>query len=57
MSHLLFQKYILDVAQSFNKYYGNVRILEESKRQQTRIGLCCDGCIKRRITFTWGGGT
>ncbi|PEL80422.1 arginine--tRNA ligase [Bacillus wiedmannii] len=32
-------KYVLDVAQSFNKYYGNVRILEESEEKESRLAL------------------
>lgn len=32
-------KYVLDVAQSFNKYYGNVRILEESEEKDSRLAL------------------
>ncbi len=30
----IISKYILDVAQSFNKYYGNVRILREQRKRQ-----------------------
>ena len=32
-------KYILDLAQAFNKYYGQVRILEEDEELQTRLTL------------------
>lgn len=32
-------KYLLDVAQAFNKYYGNVRILEENAEKESRITL------------------
>lgn len=32
-------KYLLDVAQAFNKYYGNVRILEENAEKESRIAL------------------
>ncbi|WP_242221589.1 arginine--tRNA ligase [Bacillus cereus group sp. BfR-BA-01380] len=32
-------KYILDVAQAFNKYYGNVRILEENAEKESRLAL------------------
>ncbi|MCR8859544.1 MULTISPECIES: arginine--tRNA ligase [Bacillus] len=32
-------KYLLDVAQAFNKYYGNVRILEEDKEKESRLAL------------------
>lgn len=35
----IISKYVLDVAQSFNKYYGNVRILEESKEKDSRLAL------------------
>ncbi|HDX9588591.1 TPA: arginine--tRNA ligase [Bacillus pseudomycoides] len=34
-------KYILDVAQAFNKYYGNVRILEENVERESRLALVC----------------
>lgn len=30
---------MLDVAQAFNKYYGNVRILEEDKEKESRLAL------------------
>ncbi|WP_028401011.1 arginine--tRNA ligase [Ectobacillus panaciterrae] len=36
-SHI--SKYILDLAQAFNKYYGNVRILEEDEGKQSRLAL------------------
>jgi arginyl-tRNA synthetase len=36
-SHI--SKYVLDLAQAFNKYYGNVRILEENEQQQSRLAL------------------
>jgi arginyl-tRNA synthetase len=32
-------KYVLDLAQAFNKYYGEVRILEEDERKQSRLAL------------------
>ncbi|ABS21929.1 arginine--tRNA ligase [Bacillus cytotoxicus] len=32
-------KYILDVAQAFNKYYGNVRILEDDHEKESRLAL------------------
>lgn len=32
-------KYVLDVAQSFNKYYGNVRILDENAEKDSRLAL------------------
>ncbi|MFD0771525.1 arginine--tRNA ligase [Bacillus sp. CGMCC 1.60114] len=32
-------KYLLDVAQAFNKYYGNVRILEENAQKESRLAL------------------
>lgn len=32
-------KYLLDVAQAFNKYYGNVRILEDNKEKESRLAL------------------
>ncbi|MDM5188429.1 arginine--tRNA ligase [Bacillus sp. DX4.1] len=32
-------KYLLDVAQAFNKYYGNVRILEENEEKESRLAL------------------
>ncbi len=32
-------KYVLDLAQAFNKYYGNVRILENSEEKQSRLHL------------------
>ncbi|MBO9129363.1 arginine--tRNA ligase [Bacillus sp. 165] len=32
-------KYVLDLAQAFNKYYGNVRILEDNDEQQSRLQL------------------
>ncbi|MDC2867033.1 arginine--tRNA ligase [Bacillus sp. BP-3] len=32
-------KYLLDVAQAFNKYYGNVRILEENAERESRLAL------------------
>ncbi|PEA55455.1 arginine--tRNA ligase [Bacillus pseudomycoides] len=32
-------KYILDVAQAFNKYYGNIRILEENAERESRLAL------------------
>lgn len=35
----IISKYVLDVAQSFNKYYGNVRILEESEEKDSRLAL------------------
>ena len=39
MSHLHIAKYLLDVAQAFNKYYGNVRILEENEEKESRLAL------------------
>ncbi|WP_242144766.1 MULTISPECIES: arginine--tRNA ligase [unclassified Bacillus cereus group] len=32
-------KYILNVAQAFNKYYGNVRILEDNHEKESRLAL------------------
>ena len=32
-------KYLLDVAQAFNKYYGNIRILEENAEKESRLAL------------------
>ncbi len=32
-------KYIVDLAQAFNKYYGEVKILEENAEQQARLAL------------------
>ncbi|MGM9987441.1 MAG: arginine--tRNA ligase [Bacillaceae bacterium] len=32
-------KYLLDLAQAFNKYYGNTRILEEDNMLQSRLNL------------------
>ncbi|EOA3906264.1 arginine--tRNA ligase, partial [Bacillus cytotoxicus] len=32
-------KYILNVAQAFNKYYGNVRILEDDHEKESRLAL------------------
>ncbi|MBM7691216.1 arginyl-tRNA synthetase [Peribacillus deserti] len=32
-------KYLIDLAQAFNRYYGNVRILEENAELQTRLQL------------------
>ncbi|WIY63124.1 arginine--tRNA ligase [Bacillus arachidis] len=32
-------KYLLDVAQAFNKYYGNVRILEDNEEKESRLAL------------------
>nr|WP_263323831.1 arginine--tRNA ligase [Neobacillus sp. Marseille-Q6967] len=32
-------KYIVDLAQAFNKYYGEVKILEENEEQQARLAL------------------
>lgn len=32
-------KYVLDLAQAFNKYYGEVRILEEDEEKQSRLAL------------------
>jgi arginyl-tRNA synthetase len=32
-------KYIIDLAQAFNKYYGEVKILEENAEQQARLAL------------------
>lgn len=32
-------KYIVDLAQAFNKYYGEVKILEENPEQQARLSL------------------
>jgi arginyl-tRNA synthetase len=32
-------KYVLDLAQAFNKYYGEVRILEEDEGKQSRLAL------------------
>ncbi|MDG2738841.1 DALR anticodon-binding domain-containing protein, partial [Vibrio parahaemolyticus] len=35
----IISKYVLDVAQSFNKYYGNVRILDENAEKDSRLAL------------------
>lgn len=35
----IISKYILDLAQAFNKYYGQVRILEEDEELQSRLTL------------------
>ncbi|RSD25536.1 arginine--tRNA ligase [Mesobacillus subterraneus] len=32
-------KYVLDLAQAFNKYYGEVRILEENEERLTRLAV------------------
>lgn len=32
-------KYVLDLAQAFNKYYGEVRILEENDEKESRLAL------------------
>jgi arginyl-tRNA synthetase len=32
-------KYIVDLAQAFNKYYGDVKILEDNAEQQARLAL------------------
>jgi arginyl-tRNA synthetase len=32
-------KYIVDLAQAFNKYYGEVKILEDGAQQQARLAL------------------
>ncbi|MEH7462681.1 arginine--tRNA ligase [Bacillus thuringiensis] len=32
-------KYVLDVAQAFNKYYGNIRILEENAERESRLAF------------------
>ncbi|MCM3736695.1 arginine--tRNA ligase [Bacillus cytotoxicus] len=32
-------KYLLGVAQAFNKYYGNIRILEENAEKESRLAL------------------
>ncbi|MDQ0202026.1 arginine--tRNA ligase [Neobacillus ginsengisoli] len=32
-------KYVIDLAQAFNKYYGEVKILEESAEQQAKLAL------------------
>ena len=32
-------KYIIDLAQAFNKYYAEVKILEENAEQQARLAL------------------
>lgn len=32
-------KYIIDLAQAFNKYYGSVRFLDEDEQQQARLQL------------------
>ena len=36
-SHI--SQYLIDLAKAFNKYYGNVRILEDAKQLQTRLNL------------------
>ncbi|MFD3450151.1 arginine--tRNA ligase [Microbacteriaceae bacterium 4G12] len=36
-SHI--SKYVLDLAQAFNKYYGNVRILEDDEEKESRLQL------------------
>lgn len=35
----LIAKYVLDLAQAFNKYYGEVRILEENDEKESRLAL------------------
>ena len=35
----LISKYLIDLARSFNKYYGNVRILEQDQQLQARLNL------------------
>lgn len=32
-------KYIVDLAQAFNKYYGDVKILEDNAEQEARLAL------------------
>ena len=32
-------KYVLDLAQAFNKYYGDVRILEDDEEKESRLAL------------------
>ena len=32
-------KYVVDLAQAFNKYYADVKILEDSSEQQARLAL------------------
>lgn len=35
----LIAKYVLDLSQAFNKYYGEVRILEENAEKNARLQL------------------
>ncbi|OGX78834.1 arginine--tRNA ligase, partial [Exiguobacterium sp. SH31] len=35
----IISRYVLDLAQSFNKYYGHVRVLEEDAGKQSRLAL------------------
>lgn len=35
----IISRYVLDLAQSFNKYYGQVRVLEEDAGKQSRLAL------------------
>ncbi|MBM7571100.1 arginine--tRNA ligase [Aquibacillus albus] len=35
----LVAKYVIDLAQAFNKYYGNVRILEDEQQKFSRLAL------------------
>lgn len=32
-------KYVVDLAQAFNKYYGEVKILEDNDEKQARLAL------------------
>ena len=35
----IISRYVLDLAQAFNKYYGHVRVLEEDAGKQSRLAL------------------
>lgn len=35
----IISRYVLDLAQSFNKYYGQVRVLEDDAQKQSRLAL------------------
>ncbi|MFZ0075634.1 MAG: arginine--tRNA ligase [Exiguobacterium undae] len=35
----IISRYVLDLAQSFNKYYGQVRVLEDDAEKQSRLAL------------------
>ena len=39
LSPSVLAKYLIDVAQAFNKYYGQVRILEKDNSIKSRLAL------------------